>query len=263
MTNSNQPLPLLAWVQEQPAAPAPKPTAMAPPQEQDQKHRGTQDPPPCLALRVHVPIACFRHPYARNFVETYPLAPPSTAYGMLLSMVGEERRARHIGARLALGRLRESAVSRVLRTFYRWKDAEINASVNRAPDWQELLTDVRLVVWLSSSPQEERPTLQERVWAALNDPASVERFGGLSLGESTHLVDGVWPLKDRPQGEGEELDLLCPDPKGDLSLPIWPDHVGSAGTRWGRFYLRPASEVGGWPSDEGDWTTLEPPAEEE
>lgn len=260
---TNPTLSLLDWAHERPSAPEPKPNALAPPQDQPATRDKTHSEAPPLALRVHVPIACFRHPYARNFVETYPLAPPSTVYGMLLSMVGEERRARHIGARLALGRLRESAVSRVLRTFYRWKDAEINASVNRAPDYQELLTDVRLVVWLSSSPQEEGPTLQQRVQAAMNDPSSVERFGGLSLGESTHLVDGVWPLELRPQEPEEELDLLCPDPRGDLSLPVWPDHVGSAGTRWGRFRLKPASEAQGWLAQEDTWTTLEPPRPEE
>jgi hypothetical protein len=34
-----------------------------------------------------------------------------------------------------------------------------------------------------------RPSLAERVAAALHKPRDVARFGGLALGESTHLVD--------------------------------------------------------------------------
>ena len=69
---------------------------------------------------------------------------------------------------------------------------------------------------------------------ALDAPAKVNRYGGLCLGESTHLVDEVrrWRPHDPAWGY-----LLAPQPDGDLSLPLWPDHVGSRGTRWGQFRL--------------------------
>lgn len=194
-----------------------------------------------LGLRVHVPVACFRNPYARDYGETFPVAPPATLYGMLLSMVGEEDRDRHIGAALTIGRLRHSPVSSVLRTFYRWKDKDIMAGTNRAPDYQELLTDVRLAVWVEDGDEQgDDATLRQRLEAALDDPASVDRFGALCLGESTHLVDGVWRFEQRPIDEDEALELLVPHPRGDLSLPIWADHIGSRGTRWGSFVLREA-----------------------
>src|SRR5215213_302197 len=54
-----------------------------------------------ITLHVEVPYASFRKSYARSFAETYPLPPPATIYGMLLSLVGERFRSRHEGTRLA------------------------------------------------------------------------------------------------------------------------------------------------------------------
>jgi len=51
---------------------------------------------------VSVPIASFRVAQAREYWETYPCPPPSTVYGMLLSLVGEQNRLAHRGAEIAL-----------------------------------------------------------------------------------------------------------------------------------------------------------------
>ena len=70
--------------------------------------------------------------------------------------------------------------------------------------------------------------------AALTNPASVSRFGGLSLGESTHLVDEVSLFEERTADRLRErsgLAFLLAD-RGRLTLPVWVDHVGSAGTRY-------------------------------
>ena len=219
---------------------------------------------PWLALRVHVPIACFRDAYSREYAQTYPFAPPSTVYGMLLSMVGEVNRLRHQGAKLVVGRLVAAPVSRVLRTTYRYKNTkDVTAGKNRSPDWHELLTDVRVVAWLADGEKEpaagEEGTLKARVERALDDPGKVRRFGGLSLGESTHLVDGVWRLVQRPIGRDdkqESLEVLKPDERGIFTLPVWPNHVGSAGTRWGQFDV--IEERPDWNPGEEDWTRIEP-----
>lgn len=55
------------------------------------------------------------------------------------------------------------------------------------------------------------------------------RFGGLSLGESTHLVDEVNYFDDDSTREG--IVFLLAD-RGRLTLPVWVDHVGSEGTRY-------------------------------
>lgn len=189
-----------------------------------------------IALRVEAPLVSFRNPHAREYAETYRVPPPSTVYGMLLSMVGEERRARHLGARLALAVLGDPTVSTVLRTVWRVKNLALDPGVgeNRRMDFQEILTDVRIAVWLDSSdePAANGEPLVARVARALHEPQAITRYGGLSLGESRDLVDSISPLRPRA---GEEGLWLLPDPAGNLTLPIWPDHVAGAATRWARF----------------------------
>ena len=59
-----------------------------------------------------------------------------------------------------------------------------------------------------------------RVSAALTNPRSITRFGGLSLGESTHVVDEVCLLdrvRDRLAPSGRAFLVA---PKGRLTLPV-------------------------------------------
>lgn len=190
-----------------------------------------------IGIYLSVPVACFRAPHAREYFETLPVPPPSTLYGMLLSLVGEEDRRRHEGAELALAMLSEPDVSVVLRTTWRVKDKKLGPGLgnNRRPDFQELLTDVRFAVWIRPGVAEaQTPTLCDRLREVLGNPAASHRFGALALGESTHLVDELRPL--RP-GDLSGARHLVADPDGDLSLTIWPNHVGSRGTAWGQYSL--------------------------
>src|SRR5437762_1324639 len=72
-----------------------------------------------LGLRVTIPIACFRKGLAREYLETEPLPPPSTCYGFLLSLMGETKRERHIGCRIAPVLVNRPERSVVLRTVWR------------------------------------------------------------------------------------------------------------------------------------------------
>lgn len=184
-----------------------------------------------LALRVTVPIACFRKGFAREFWETEELPPPATCYGFLLSLVGERDRRRHIGVRICPALRDQPEKSAVLRTLWRVKDRNepLGSGTNARPDYQELLTRVQLTIWLDSS-EETGPgsTLEDRVNLALDHPEQVERFGGLSLGESTHLIDEVSRVAGNETGTARAYLVT---ERGRLSLPIWVDHVGSAGTR--------------------------------
>jgi CRISPR-associated protein Cas5t len=210
-----------------------------------------------IGLFVSVPIASFRVPQAREYWETFPCPPPATVYGMLLSAVGEPNRLRHEGAEVALALLSAPELSVVVRTLWRVKDRKQAPGMgeNRRPDFQELLSNVRLAVWVRTGLAEAaRPSLSDRVAAAFERPSEVNRFGGLSLGESPHLVDELRTLRPADHGEGR---LLLGDAEGDLALPVWPDHVGAAGTRWGQYRLAPA--VVGTEPDDGAWTVLQRP----
>lgn len=194
-----------------------------------------------IGLYLSIPIASFRPGAAREFWETHPLPPPSTVYGFLLAMVGEADRSRHLGARCTAGLLNKPDQSTVLRKLWRIKELgeETNATQgnknNVRPDYQRLLTGIRLVVFLDSTQEiGEGPTLEERVLIALdpNRRGQIDRFGGLSLGESTHMVDEVSPLSVLDPTETRKARVFLNDPKGNMTLPVWVDHVGRKGTRY-------------------------------
>lgn len=196
-----------------------------------------------LTLYVTVPVACFRVAQAREFWESYPCPPPSTVYGMLLSLVGEENRLHHLGAEIAYMLCAIPHHSVIVRTLWRVKDLRIDPGTksNKRPDFQELLSNIEMIVFIRSGQNEQaQPTLMERLENAFHNPSSINRFGGVSLGESTHMVNDLclWstdmPLKGR---------LLLANPKGDLSLPIFPDHIGSKKTIWGQFSLTEHKET--------------------
>lgn len=206
-----------------------------------------------IGLYVSVPVACFRVPRAREYFETFPCPPPSTVYGMLLSMVGEVNRRVHEGTEIAIAMLSEPDYSVVLRTLWRVKGRNEGPGLgnNRRPDFQELLTDVQLAVWVRKGEHEcnEQPLI-DRIRASLDQRGLVARFGGLSLGESTHLVDEVSLLNQ----QGASGKLLVAEDDGDLSLPIWPDHVGSV-TRWGQYRLKESNLTADLPEEA--WTVIQ------
>lgn len=170
-----------------------------------------------LCLRVEVPVCAFR-PYAsREYQDTYPVPTPSAVYGMLLSLIGvvREQKARHRGAALALAVDGLPNRSKVFRKLRRGSDLE-----DTRPDYQDLLLDLGLWVWVGRGKDQADPYLAERVRAGLTTPATIARFGGLSLGESGYLVDTVSVA--RPP---ESAVFVVPDPKGFYSLPTWVDHT--------------------------------------
>lgn len=187
-----------------------------------------------LGVYVTVPVACFRKGLAREYLETEPIPPPATCYGFLLSLVGETNRRRHAGCRIAPVLLNYPPTSVVLRTVWRVKKLPLGSSGNTRPDYQQLLTGVELLIWLDSTGEEgPAPMLEDRVVDALSKPPRTTRFGGLSLGESTHLVDEV-SLWDRVKGRHDDRmgRAFLIAAKGRLTLPIWVDHVGSNGTKY-------------------------------
>lgn len=210
-----------------------------------------------LQLYVSVPIACFRVAQAREYWETYPCPAPSTIYGMLLSIVGEANRFAHKGTEIAMAMISTPQLSVVLRSLWRIKDKNVGfgVGVNVRPDYQEILSDIRLSIWVREGSKEESDEpLVSRLWYALKNPSEIVRFGGLSLGESTFLVDEVrlWRNGDCIIGR-----ILVADDKGGLSLPIWPDHVGSSKTSWGQFSLEYTEDLSREP-EEISWIYIGP-----
>jgi CRISPR-associated protein Cas5t len=184
-----------------------------------------------VKLYVEAPLASWRAGYARQYWETYPVPPPSTIYGMLLSLVGEEQRAKHEGCRVAMAMLSEPWRSRVLRTVWKVDDRRTPPGVrpNVGPEWQEILADVRVCVWVDRGRERGR-CLRDRLLKALHDPVAVDRHGGLSFGESTFLVNQVRLWRPGDPSEGRMV-IRAHSGETGLVVPVWADHVGSLGTR--------------------------------
>lgn len=187
-----------------------------------------------LALKLSIPIASWRKGHARELWESEALPPPATCYGALLSLVGECDRERHRGCCITAGLLNPAAPpSTVLRTLWQIKDknAAQGNGQNAGPEFQQLVINTDLLIFCDRGAEPaESESLEERVRRALVAPASISRFGGWSLGESTHLINDVWLLPDAlPPGVCRTF--LC-EAQGDLTLPVWVDHVGTASTRY-------------------------------
>ena len=183
-----------------------------------------------LGIHVTVPVACFRKGLAREYLGTRlchrrlramasccrwwvsPVAAPARR------RAGRSGTTRRAGQRAwCCGRLagEEDTIrlgrAILARTFSSSSPAS-SSSCGSIPPGKR------------AAPQRSKI---ESGWR-LDQPRQVDRFGGLSLGESTHLVDEVRRL--RPTDVGPMRAFLLAE-RGRLSLPVWVDHVGSAGTR--------------------------------
>ena len=184
-----------------------------------------------LVLWVDVPMTGLRPMWAREYQETYPAPPPSTIYGMLLSLVGVERKdkSRHAGVRIAVALAENTRESlwlrrekgRIFRKFRRVAQSKKDADplADRRPDYQEILLGLEFWLWIDDS-QASSP-LSSEIRGAL-DPekrGEIVRHGALCLGESSHMVNEV--KAEPPYGKG---CFVAPCLTGFLSMPVWSDH---------------------------------------
>ncbi|MFQ3591323.1 MAG: type I-MYXAN CRISPR-associated protein Cas5/Cmx5/DevS [Chloracidobacterium sp.] len=223
-----------------------------------------------ITLRIEVPYASFRKSYARAFAETYPLPTPATVYGMLLSLVGERFRARHQGVRLAFAfsgkyeddRPRQSPFPKIAMTVrklsrYKYGVPAKQSKLGNTLDYIETLCDLEFLCWVDSQSETNNPpNLETRITTALTQPESVTRYGVLSLGLSDDAVNDVRLVAGVNYGCWH---WLRPHPAGSLELPIWVDHVGSAGTRWQRYDLETEPSQFPLEPSEQHWTLIMPP----
>ena len=194
-----------------------------------------------IILRVDVPIASFPTSRSREYRDTYPVPPPSTVYGMLLSLVGEIDRHKHCGVKIAIALMSEPTKSVTLRTMRRFKKKKLNHKENIRPDFQEILTGIELMIWVDKGEDSAKPSLCDRITKAFADPSSVYRFGILCLGESRDLVNSVDLITEIEPDL--TLNYLIQDEYGDLSLPYWVDYLSSKNTQWLRYSLEKRSSI--------------------
>lgn len=185
-----------------------------------------------MQLYLDCPCTSFPRSFARDYKETYRYPPPSTIYGMLLSLVGEENLEAHLGVRLAIGLIGpEPPISRIVRKQRHHKFSKTHmgtypSSKFSKPNHQELLTDLHVAVQVDSEQEAGNQQLVDRLDLALTKPEQIQRFGGLSLGESWAMVNGIRRLRE---SDGT-VRWLCCDNRGLISLPRWIDRGSTQGT---------------------------------
>lgn len=183
-------------------------------------------------LYIDCPCTSFPRSFARDYKETYLYPPPSTIYGFLLSLVGETNLTAHLGVKLAIGIIGENlTISRIIRKQRSHKFGKKHLgtyppSQYSKPNFQELLTNIKVVIKLDSSEESGTIKLEDRVAIALSSPEQITRFGGLSLGESWALVNGVRPYRET---DGD-INWLVKDNRGLIGLPVWINRQNSRGT---------------------------------
>ncbi|HEY9633766.1 MAG TPA: CRISPR-associated protein Cas5 [Coleofasciculaceae cyanobacterium] len=207
-----------------------------------------------MLLYLECPCTSFPRSFARDYKETYRYPPLSTIYGFLLSLVGEVDLAAHLGVNLAIGLIgNEPPISRIVRKqrHHKFSRAHLGSyptSKFSKPNHHELLTDLQVAVQIDSSEESASVTLEERVAIALSTPKQITRFGGLSLGESWALVNGIRPYRET---DGT-IRWLVVDNRGLISLPVWIDRNTGRGT-FCRFTLGDLVE--------GCWVNIQAPEE--
>jgi CRISPR-associated protein Cas5t len=185
-----------------------------------------------MQLYLDCPCTSFPRSFARDFKETYRYPPPSTVYGMLLSLVGEMDMTAHGGVKLAIGIIgNDPPISRIVRKQRHHKFSVKHmgtypTSQFSKPNHHELLTDVRFVVQIDSSEEAAALKLVDRVAITLSTPSQITRFGGLSLGESWAMLNGV---RDYREADGA-IRWLMQDQRGLIGLPIWINRETTQGT---------------------------------
>lgn len=185
-----------------------------------------------MQLYLDCPCTSFPRSFARDYKETYRYPPPSTVYGLLLSLVGEVDMEAHRGVKIAIGIIGDDPpISRIVRKQRHHKFSKTHmgtypTSKFSKPNYQELLTDIKVVVMIDSDEETATFKLIERIGIALSTPSQITRFGGLSLGESWALVNGIRPYKE---ADGV-IRWLVKDKRGLISLPVWIDRKTTRGT---------------------------------
>jgi CRISPR-associated protein Cas5t len=185
-----------------------------------------------MQLYLDCPCTSFPRSFARDYKETYPYPPPSTIYGLLLSLVGEVDMEAHRGVKIAIGIIGDDPpISRIVRKQRHHKFSKTHmgtypTSKFSKPNHQELLTDLRVAVQLDPSEESATVKLVDRVAIALATPTQITRFGGLSLGESWAMINGIRLYRET---DGT-VRWLVKDNRGLISLPIWIDRKTGQGT---------------------------------
>lgn len=137
----------------------------------------------------------------------------------------------HRGVKIAVGIVGDDPpISRIVRKQRHHKFSKTHmgtypTSKFSKPNHHELLTDLQIAIQIDSGEELATVKLVDRVAIALSAPSQISRFGGLSLGESWAMVNGVRAYRD---ADGS-VRWLIKDNRGLIGLPVWIDRKTGQG----------------------------------
>lgn len=216
-----------------------------------------------LCLFVDVPMSSFRPMWSREYQETYPAPPPSTIYGMLLSLIGVEReeKARHANIKIAVALQNQPESGRIFRKFRRVAQARKSADplTDRRPDYQELVLWLKFWLWVDDSKAEN--LLTEKIGEALDKKRrkNIIRHGALCLGESSHMVNEIKLAVGDANPTAREGRFLVRDKTGFLTMPVWTDHENDI-LHVETFTLLAPTPLPTCPLEDDKWIRVAPPS---
>ena len=214
-----------------------------------------------LCRFVDVPMTSFRPMWSREHQETYPTPPPSTIYGMLLSLVGVEREQKvdYAGVRLAIALKDQPEIGRIFRKFRRVRQSneEADPLADRRPNYQELVLWLKFWLWIDDA--KAKNPLAERICQALDTERrrNVVRHGALCLGESSNMVNEVKLAVGNVAPTKREGRFLVRNKTGFLTMPVWTDH-GNDAPHVETFALLEPEPLPPQPGEEEKWITVAP-----
>jgi len=138
----------------------------------------------------------------------------------------------HCGVKIAIGIIGEDPhISRIVRKQRHHKFSKTHmgtypTSKFSKPNHHELLTDLQVAIKIDSGEEAATVKLVDRVAISLSTPSQISRFGGLSLGESWAMVNGIRSYR---KTDGA-IRWLIKDNRGLISLPVWIDRKTTQGT---------------------------------
>lgn len=180
-------------------------------------------------LYVDVPFASYTTAYSRYFLETYPLAPPSTVYGMLLSLIGEYNMRKYIGTEISIALISNPSKFKHIRTWHRYKDnkSAIGTGKNVIPKSIECLWDNKYSIWIRQGKSEHNKiSLCSQIKSYFDKTNIFPRQGVLSCGCSDNMINDISIWKnDNSKGK-----ILTISDMADLSMPVWVDHLNNKNT---------------------------------
>lgn len=165
-------------------------------------------------LRVRAPFAAFRGFQAGVYRATNPVMPPSTAYGLILNLAGEEMRGPMNGVtteirdglprlRIAVGAISTPELSTIYQQLHSYpvgaSGKELSARTHGAKFWilpvrREILVGYDGMIGVQS----DEGGLLERVRKGLRGELDLPRYGLPFAGDNNLLIDRIDVLDEPP-----------------------------------------------------------------